>query len=33
VSADGQHFLMNSIVEEAAAPITLILNWRAPSAN
>src|SRR5262249_30553790 len=31
VSADGQRFLMNTILEEAAAPITLILNWRAPA--
>jgi eukaryotic-like serine/threonine-protein kinase len=28
VSHDGQRFLMNTIVEEAAAPITLLLNWR-----
>jgi Tol biopolymer transport system component len=27
VSADGQRFLMNTLTEEAAAPITLILNW------
>jgi Tol biopolymer transport system component len=27
VSADGQRFLMNTILEEAASPITLLLNW------
>jgi hypothetical protein len=27
VSADGQRFLMNTLTEEAAAPITVILNW------
>jgi Tol biopolymer transport system component len=31
VSADGQRFLMNTILEEAAAPITLVLNWHAPA--
>jgi len=31
VSRDGQRFLMNTIVEEAAAPITLLLNWRPPA--
>ena len=27
VSADGQRFLMNTVLEEAASPITLLLNW------
>jgi Tol biopolymer transport system component len=27
VSADGQRFLMNTLTEETAAPITVILNW------
>jgi hypothetical protein len=27
VSPDGQRFLMNTITEEAASPITVILNW------
>ena len=26
--ADGQRFLMNSVTEEATAPITVILNWK-----
>jgi hypothetical protein len=26
---DGQRFLMNMLTEEDAAPITVILNWRA----
>jgi Tol biopolymer transport system component len=30
VSRDGQRFLMNTIVDEAAAPITLLVNWRPP---
>jgi len=29
VSLDGQRFLMNTIIDEAAAPITVILNWQA----
>ncbi len=29
VSADGQRFLMNVAVEEAASPITIVLNWTA----
>ena len=30
VSSDGQRFLMNTVTdEEAAAPITVILNWKA----
>jgi hypothetical protein len=33
VAADGQRFLMNTLVEEAAAPITFILNWHPPSAQ
>ena len=28
VSPDGQRFLMNTIIEEAASPITVILNWK-----
>ena len=28
VSSDGQRFMINSIVEEAPSPITVILNWR-----
>jgi hypothetical protein len=31
VSFDGQRFLMNTLVELAASPITLILNWNAGS--
>ena len=27
VSSDGARFLMNTITEEAASPITVILNW------
>ena len=27
-SPDGQRFLMSTVTEEAAAPITVILNWR-----
>jgi Tol biopolymer transport system component len=27
VSPDGQRFLLNTILEEAASPITVILNW------
>ena len=31
VSSDGQRFIVNTIVEEAAtSPITLILNWKPP---
>jgi hypothetical protein len=30
-SADGQKFLMDTIVEENAPPITVIVNWKAPS--
>jgi hypothetical protein len=29
VSHDGQRFLMNTIIEEAPSPITVILNWKA----
>ena len=28
VSSDGERFLMNTIIEEDIAPITVILNWR-----
>ena len=28
VSPDGQRFLINTIIEEATSPITVILNWR-----
>ena len=28
VSDDGQRFLINTLVEEAAPPVTVILNWR-----
>src|SRR5215831_8924620 len=28
VSPDGQRFLMNTIIEEAPSPITVILNWK-----
>jgi hypothetical protein len=28
VSPDGQRFLMNTIIEEANSPITVILNWK-----
>jgi hypothetical protein len=27
VSRDGQRFLMNTVTDEATAPITVILNW------
>jgi Tol biopolymer transport system component len=30
-SHDGQKFLMDTIVEENAAPITIIVNWKPPS--
>jgi Tol biopolymer transport system component len=30
VSPDGQRFLLDTLVEEAASPIVLILNWKAP---
>jgi hypothetical protein len=29
VSSDGQRFLMNTLLDEPIAPITLLLNWRA----
>jgi hypothetical protein len=29
VSSDGQRFLMSTVTEEAASPITVILNWKA----
>ena len=29
VSPDGQRFLINSLAEEVAAPITVLLNWKA----
>ena len=29
VSPDGQRFLMNTVTEEAASPITVVLNWAA----
>ena len=29
ISPDGQRFLMNTIIEEAPSPITVILNWKA----
>jgi hypothetical protein len=32
VSIDGMRFLFDSAVEEAASPITVILNWK-PSGN
>ena len=28
VSADGQRFLIDTVVEEAASPIVVILNWK-----
>ncbi len=28
VSPDGQRFLMNTVTEEAASPISVILNWK-----
>jgi hypothetical protein len=32
VSQDGQHFLINSLTDEAAtSPITLVLNWKPPA--
>ena len=30
-SPDGQRFLMDIVVEESAAPITVILNWKPPA--
>jgi Tol biopolymer transport system component len=30
VSSDGQRFLLDTIVEEAASPIVIVLNWRPP---
>jgi hypothetical protein len=30
-SPDGRRFLMNTLVEEAASPITVILNWHPKS--
>jgi len=29
VSPDGQRFLMNTIIEGPASPITVLLNWKA----
>jgi hypothetical protein len=29
VAADGQRFLLNTPVETASAPITIVLNWPA----
>jgi len=31
VSSDGQRFLMNTITEEAASPVTVVLNWKPPA--
>jgi Tol biopolymer transport system component len=31
VTDKGQRFLVDSVVEQAAAPISLILNWKAPA--
>jgi eukaryotic-like serine/threonine-protein kinase len=31
VSPDGQRFLMNTTSDEAAAPITVLLNWKPPA--
>jgi len=28
VSPDGQRFLIDTIIEEAPSPITVILNWK-----
>jgi hypothetical protein len=28
VSADGQRFLINTLVEQPLMPITVVLNWR-----
>ena len=30
-SLDGQRFLLDSIVEEAASPIVVVLNWKPPA--
>jgi hypothetical protein len=30
VSRDGQRFLMHSLIEGNAAPITVIVNWKPP---
>jgi Tol biopolymer transport system component len=32
-SLDGQRFLLNTLTEQIAAPITVILNWRGPVAS
>jgi hypothetical protein len=29
VSRDGQQFLMNTVAEEEASPIAVVLNWKA----
>ena len=29
VAADGQRFLINNVVQDTAAPITVVLNWTA----
>src|SRR2546426_688892 len=31
VSPDGRRFLIDTVVEEPAAPITIILNWKPPA--
>jgi hypothetical protein len=31
VSSDGQRFLLDTIVEEAASPIGVVLNWKPPA--
>jgi hypothetical protein len=28
-SSDGQRFLVNTVTDEAASPITFVLNWKA----
>jgi hypothetical protein len=30
VAPGGQRFLVDTVVEQAASPISLILNWKAP---
>jgi hypothetical protein len=30
VARDGQRFLLDAVVEQQAAPIALILNWKRP---
>ena len=31
VSSDSQRFLLDTIVEEAASPIVVVVNWKPPA--